>query len=448
MYSQLPFYAACLAQVASASWLHQAEDSNWLPPRQTSEAEQAEKSLDSVSPAPTSRPEDLAEMELFKRQTTLPDYTLASDTCGFYVGFSTNSYTCAVSGQRCQTLSGNTRYRGCCSGTQCSTIATTCIPSSRFSSGQSCGTSTTCCSQSSNPQCGTIFYSSLRNPSVTQTIIQCWATNFRETYSMQDIPPSLLSAESETSSTTRSTSRDTTTTSRTTPALPGGTDGVRESDSNAGSNNVGAIVGGVVGGVAGIALIVGAVVFFLLRKKRSPKSPSPGEGFPPGGAPPGGPIGGPSTTGSPPPLMVQGAYAPAPMSQYDATKPPGQQQFYDPRYTYMPVDAQHTGGYAPSSMNGSHSPQPTYANSMHSPNAYAGTVSQITPPQGHLGAAAIPGQQGGYPMGPPSQQAYEMPAHNPIGSEGNRAEMWSGPPESTQAARVDAAVAAAPESRR
>lgn len=88
MYSQLPFYAACLAQVASASWLHQAEDSNWLPPRQTSEAEQAEKSLDSVSPAPTSRPEDLAEMELFKRQTTLPDYTLASDTCGFYVGFS------------------------------------------------------------------------------------------------------------------------------------------------------------------------------------------------------------------------------------------------------------------------------------------------------------------------------------------------------------------------
>jgi len=48
------------------------------PARQTNEAELEEKSHNGVSPVPTSRPE-LAEIELFKR-----DYTLPSDYCGWY----------------------------------------------------------------------------------------------------------------------------------------------------------------------------------------------------------------------------------------------------------------------------------------------------------------------------------------------------------------------------
>lgn len=51
------------------------------PARQTSEAELAEKSVNGISPVPTSRPE-LAEMELFKR-----DYSLPSDYCGWYADY-------------------------------------------------------------------------------------------------------------------------------------------------------------------------------------------------------------------------------------------------------------------------------------------------------------------------------------------------------------------------
>ncbi|KAH0827028.1 hypothetical protein J3R83DRAFT_4709 [Lanmaoa asiatica] len=41
------------------------------------------------------------------------------------------------------------------------------------------------------------------------------------------------------------------------------------STSSGSSSNAGAIAGGVVGGVVGVALIVGAVVFFIMKKKRS-----------------------------------------------------------------------------------------------------------------------------------------------------------------------------------
>lgn len=447
MFSQIPLYAVCLAQVASAAFLHQGDESIWTPPKQTNEAELADKSSDAVSPVPTTRPEEyLAQMDLFRRQTqSLPDFTKSDNTCGYYVGFSTNSYTCLSSGQSCQIFPGNTRYRGCCSGTQCSTFATTCIPSSSLSSGQSCSSGTTCCRNSDNPKCGTIYFSSLARPSETQQIIQCWATSFDATYKMQDIPPSLLSTSTTTTSsrtTTTTTSSTTTTTSssRTGAAVPGSTEPVqKESDSNAGSNNVGAIVGGVVGGVAGIALIVGAVVFILLRKKRANKdSPQPGVGFPQGGVPPGGP-----SEATPPPMMA-GAYAHAPMSHHDPTKPPGQQQYYDPRYSYQPVSNPNMAGYPPSAtLNGSPSPQPTYSQGMQSPGAYNNSPSAYnhsmhtggtTPPQPYMGAAGVAGQHGqGYPMGPPSQFAHEMPADQPVGSTSNRAEMWSGPTEPTVA---------------
>lgn len=41
-----------------------------------------------------------------------------------------------------------------------------------------------------------------------------------------------------------------------------------QTNTSSGKSNIGAIVGGVVGGVAGIALIIGAILFFLWRRKR------------------------------------------------------------------------------------------------------------------------------------------------------------------------------------
>lgn len=54
-----------------------------------------------------------------------------------------------------------------------------------------------------------------------------------------------------------------TSTSSTTPALPTGTGSPNH------SSNVGAIAGGVVGGVVGLALIIGAIWFFFLRRHSS-----------------------------------------------------------------------------------------------------------------------------------------------------------------------------------
>jgi hypothetical protein len=56
------------------------------PARATSAAELAEKSVNGVSPVPTSRPE-LAGIELFKRA----DYTLPSGFCGWY-----GDYSCMI----------------------------------------------------------------------------------------------------------------------------------------------------------------------------------------------------------------------------------------------------------------------------------------------------------------------------------------------------------------
>lgn len=129
------------------------------PARETDHAELVDKSSNGVSPVPTSRPE-LAEMELFKR-----DYTLPSDFCGWYADykcmfsrllvllsgsdhllttFTAASYTCGMVKASCINV-GN--YRGCCNGPSlscASTFYSACIPSKALTSSQSCGKGTIC----------------------------------------------------------------------------------------------------------------------------------------------------------------------------------------------------------------------------------------------------------------------------------------------------------------
>jgi len=91
--------------------------------------------------------------------------------------------------------------------------------------------------------------------------------------------------------------------------------------SSGSSSNTGAIAGGVVGGVVGVALIIGLVIFFVMKKKRSQIPPSAQFTSAPTSPPP------PSATytGSTAfaPLMTQPKlYDPSDPSTFPASPPP------------------------------------------------------------------------------------------------------------------------------
>ncbi|KAJ5432768.1 uncharacterized protein N7458_011924 [Penicillium daleae] len=93
------------------------------------------------------------------------------------------------------------------------------------------------------------------------------------------------------SSTTSSSSSSTTTTSAsgTSPGTSGSSATSNPSDHRGSSAPVGAIVGGVIGGLAFISLIAGAIIFFLMHRRRRPQPgqyQQPASGFPPGSQPP------------------------------------------------------------------------------------------------------------------------------------------------------------------
>ena len=75
---------ACLVLPASATALRPGSvvRQGWAPARETSTAEQIDKSSTGVSPIPTSHPE-FAAVDLFQRA----DYSLPSDYCGWYDEF-------------------------------------------------------------------------------------------------------------------------------------------------------------------------------------------------------------------------------------------------------------------------------------------------------------------------------------------------------------------------
>jgi hypothetical protein len=145
--------------------------------------------------------------------------------------------------------------------------------------------------------------------------------------------------------------------------VPGQTEtGTPPPATDSGSSNTGAIVGGVVGGVAGIALIAGAIAFFMIRSRKKANSNvggggtaysavAPGDPAYPGSPMP--PTGYPPSSASPQMSQAGGYYNPSsvgttlqhPETPYLASATPPVPGAYDPRHSYY--DPAKPAGYAP-----------------------------------------------------------------------------------------------------
>ncbi|KAF5705218.1 hypothetical protein FGLOB1_8103 [Fusarium globosum] len=190
------------------------------------------------------------------------------------------------------------------------------------------------------------------------------------------------------------------------------------------STNVGAIAGGVVGGVAALALV--GLAGFLLFRRRNKTTP------PPAAAAAAAP--GDGTQNQPP--MAQGPQSPGPSfvpsSPSNAAYPSGvpsnyqggYQQAYDPSLAApygQPQGYQQPGysGYSPQPQNfqGQYPQQAQYP-SQYGVGGY-GAPSASPPP--HFTPSPGPNKDG--PEGAPQQHVQELPAVQPLGNEGNRAEL-------------------------
>ncbi|KAF9766466.1 hypothetical protein IL306_001145, partial [Fusarium sp. DS 682] len=196
------------------------------------------------------------------------------------------------------------------------------------------------------------------------------------------------------------------------------------SDSGGGgsSTNVGAIAGGVVGGVAALALVgLAGFLLFRRRNKTTPATPNDGtQNLPPMAQGPQSP--GPSFVPSSP---SNAAYPSGVPSNFQG----GYQQAYDPSLAApygQPQGYQQPGysGYSPQPQNfqGQY-PQQGFAQQNQYPSQYDvggyGAPSASPPP--HMTPSPGPNKDG---VGnTPQQHVQELPAVQPLGNEGNRAEL-------------------------
>ncbi|KAK3941022.1 hypothetical protein QBC46DRAFT_432870 [Diplogelasinospora grovesii] len=180
------------------------------------------------TPKPTAAPgqpipDSKAVLELFRRKEAKQKRTtntwVDESTCGWFSGSSSDPYTC-TSGYTCAT--NNENVVGCVSGTY-SPFFTVCLDYEAYQKGAcaSIGPQTGCCQSSGFGACGTFLWDE-----PLRSMYRCFPQ--QTVISMLDEPHS----------------------------------------NSSGGNHTGAIVGGIVGGVAGLALIGGAVAFFLLRNPR------------------------------------------------------------------------------------------------------------------------------------------------------------------------------------
>jgi hypothetical protein len=261
--------------------------------------------------------------------------------------------------------------------------------------------------QSQYPACGTYIWTG----SPARSMYRCFAAT--TIVSMLDQPQFVIDAalSSNTASTTSSGTSTTSSDGSTSTSNSGG--------GGSSSSNTGAIVGGVVGGVAGIALIVGAIVFFIMRKNKKnrekqaynavPVNEHNAPGHPGSGQPAMSYAGGAGPTTYPP----QEPFYPAMAGQHDPRQ--SYVQSHDPRQSYV------------------QSPDPNAQHHQYDPSKqghYAATDV-------HPGAPGSPGYAGyQYPQttnsivaGAPHQGvvASELDGNVPAGHESNPVEMASSP---------------------
>ncbi|KAK3933794.1 hypothetical protein QBC46DRAFT_401239 [Diplogelasinospora grovesii] len=380
----------------------QFTDSTFQAPRETgSKNDDLDLARTGMSPRPTSRPEFgmVDTLELLRRQDS---YALPTDYCGWEKDYKSHSITCNQIGASCINVG---TLRGCCSGstTACvSTFYSVCVPYLSYTG--ACGPGSTCCSSAQNPECATGLFTSRADPSATFTWYDCEPPNQGGTYILQDYPPflttdasTLPSASPSTSPSSTSTSTSPTTTPSTTTPVPGPTSSTASPEPTPAP--IGAIVGGVVGGVAVIAFAA-LGIFYIHRRTSRANAAAAGAGA----APPTGGYGG-GGGGGQAPIMAE---------------VPAQGQWgYGPSVAGGGGGAG-AGGYYPGTSPDSYAAH-GHGQQHHSPGAYSGPFHSPT----GTGMTASPDKdiivQGG--GGVVQQYPVEAPAHNPVGSAGNRAEL-------------------------
>ncbi|KAF5654335.1 hypothetical protein F25303_1495 [Fusarium sp. NRRL 25303] len=411
------FALGALSSTAAAAWLKSNQERSWEPPRQTGvfgeEAELGQVAM-GWSPVPTGAPKLAGAMDM---GFDLGKRAESDNTCGYdTVG---NSFTCTNTLSATCTLSDG--YVGCCdTARSCNSVKTTCIPYSR--SRDECTSfsdlHTLCCGQRDRPNC----FEWVATTGVDEfTLFDCSAGNGTSVLLLSD-PLALSSTSGDDSSTTGNPSTTTDDGSSTTTSAAA-TSTSADNGGGGSSTNVGAIAGGVVGGVAALALV--GLAGFLLFRRRNKTTPAaaaaaatPGDG----------------TQNQPP--MAQGPQSPGPSfvpsSPSNAAYPSGvpsnyqggYQQAYDPSLAApygQPQGYQQPGysGYSPQPQNfqGQY-PQQTQYPSQYGVGGY-GAPSASPPP--HFTPSPGPNKDG--PEGAPQQHVQELPAVQPLGNEGNRAEL-------------------------
>ncbi|KAF4419527.1 hypothetical protein FACUT_11433 [Fusarium acutatum] len=368
------FALGALSSPAAAVWLKSHQESSWEPPRQTDaygpEAGEQHQIAMGWSPVPTDAPKLAGAMDL---NFALGKRSLGADT-------SCIPYTLSV--ESCQSLTD--AHTVCCDrkAPSCLTMAGT-----------------------TNGDDYTLFVcdtTSGSSPLLFSDPLAFSSTTTSDDSSITENPSSTTDDGSSTTTSAAATS---------TSADNGG---------GGSSTNVGAIVGGVVGGVAALALV--GLAGFLLFRRRSKTTPAaaatPGDG----------------TQNQPP--MAQGPQSPGPSfvpsSPSNAAYPSGvpsnyqggYQQAYDPSLAApygQPQGYQQPGysGYSPQPQNfqGQY-PQQTQYPSQYGVGGY-GAPSTSPPP--HFTPSPGPNKDG--PEGASQQHVQELPAVQPLGNEGNRAEL-------------------------
>ncbi|KAK1657196.1 hypothetical protein BDP55DRAFT_699135 [Colletotrichum godetiae] len=399
---QLGALACLYLGVESKALRWQDDTPSWSPPRQTIAAMNMEEL--GFSPKPTAAPEPgNVELKLAKR-------VRGDDTCGYISGEATNSIYCGVG-----SCVINSFYSvvGCCSSssvTDCTTIATSCLPSrsaSRISSGD---TRMQLCTSSDRPECATYIYSgSLFN---RYTLYACAAT---EEVIVVYANPTDSSVTQESTSAPETTSVRNTASTTASSAATTSTSGGSGGGGGGSSTPIGAIVGGVVGGVAAIALIVFGIIF-LLRKKKKDNNNNVNSNNQAAHQ---------SYVGPPPPNQGQPQMyqQPAPPTQQPSPQgyPPQQQQGHYPQ-GFTPVDNnnrqsmlkqqydvttgsydQSNNGVSPPASPPPMSPSPTYQSGV---PQYVPSQNSVSPTQGTYPPQqqSQQQQQGGYYSAPPPAQ--------------------------------------------
>ncbi|KAI1066029.1 hypothetical protein LB507_000004 [Fusarium sp. FIESC RH6] len=401
-----------LSSPASAGWLKSNQETSWEPPRQTGiygpeAGNQANIAL-GWSPVPTDAPQLAGAMDL---KFALGRRDLAPTTCGF--GKAGNSFTCISSVATCSYSNG---WIGCCeTGRACKSVKTTCVDYTASSS--VCAFledfHTLCCDQTSK-FCHTWVGTTSGDP---YTILACDTTRGSSALLFSD---PLATGDSKTSQSDASTTEDASSATNEPPTTVTQTAAsATESEKDEGGTNVGAIAGGVVGGVAALAL-VGIAGFLLFRRRKKSNAATAAAA-------------GTGNNPQNPPQMAQNPQSPGfvPSSPSNATYPSGvpsnfqgYQQAYDPSLAtpYGQPQGYQQPGY------GGYSPQPQgyaqqgFGQQGQYPAPYGaggyGVPSTASPPPGQFTPSPGPNKEGHE-----SPQAQELPAVQPIGNEGNRAEL-------------------------